>query len=322
MRARRVLAALVIAAGVAVTGCSAEDDSGDKSSGSAQRAAAETDEKAGAKAPEAARADGSRPGDGSTTPDARDGGKGAGASAPPVTSYVVRTAELRLAAKDPARAVAHARRVVEGAGGFVSEETTEQAHGGDATGLTSRLVLRVPQEKYADALAQLEKGGEVLSRTASAEDVTDQVVDVESRIASQRASVARVRELMDRAEKLSDVVTLEAELGRRQADLESLLARRSSLKDRTSLSTITLDVSAPAKKEDEEGDDGDPGLLDALGGSWEALKSTALWIGIVLSALLPFAVAAGAVYAVWRWLVRPLLPRRPEPPAGDGGEEG
>ncbi|MFH8620030.1 DUF4349 domain-containing protein [Streptomyces sp. NPDC017979] len=311
VRARRLLVALVVAAGVAVTGCSAGGDSGDKAGGSVQRAA---DEAAG-------KAEPTGPGGASAAPDARGGSKGAGASAPPVTSYVVRTAELRLAAKDPARAVAHARRVAEEAGGFVSEETTEQAHGTGADGLTSRLVLRVPQQKYADALAQLEKVGRVLSRTSSAEDVTDQVVDVESRIASQRASVARVRELMERAEKLSDVVALEAELGRRQADLESLLARQSSVKDRTSLSTITLDVSAPAKEDDEEGDDG-PGPLDALGGSWEALKATVLWIGVVLSAVLPFAAAAGAVYAIWRWLVRPLLPRRPEPPAGDGGEEG
>ena len=65
-----------------------------------------------------------------------------------------------------------------------------------------------------------------LDRTAKAEDVTDQVVDVDSRIKSQRASVARVRELMDRATKLSDVVELEGELSNREADLEAPAACR------------------------------------------------------------------------------------------------
>ena len=75
--------------------------------------------------------------------------------------------------------------------------------------MTSRVVLRVPQEKYDAVLAELAGAGKLLSRKADAEDVTDQVVDVESRIATQRASVNRVRALMDRAVKLSDVVTLE-----------------------------------------------------------------------------------------------------------------
>ncbi len=72
---------------------------------------------------------------------------------------------------------------------------------------------------------------------------------MESRIKSQRASVARVRELMDRADKLSDVVTLEGELSGRQAELEALLARQASLKDRTSLATITLSLSETPVRE-------------------------------------------------------------------------
>ena len=70
---------------------------------------------------------------------------------------------------------------------------------------------------------------------------------------------------MDQATKLSDVVTLEGELSSRQADLESLLAQQASLKDRTTLATITLDALGAAEKPEaaEKEDDG-PGFLDAL----------------------------------------------------------
>ena len=50
---------------------------------------------------------------------------------------------------------------------------------------------------------------------------------------------------MDKAEKLTDVVALEGELSSRQADLESLLAQQASLKDRTTLATVTLELSEP-----------------------------------------------------------------------------
>lgn len=112
------------------------------------------------------------------------------------------------------KAAAVARSVAEGSGGLVANEETERV---DDTHEMSHLVLRVPQGEYDAVLKELAGTGKLLSRTSSAKDVTDQVVDVESRIATQRASVARVRKLMERAGKLSDVVTLEGELSSRQA---------------------------------------------------------------------------------------------------------
>ncbi len=93
---------------------------------------------------------------------------------------------------------------------------------------------------------------------------------MESRIATQRASVERVRKLMEEARQLSDVVTLEGELSRRQAELESLLARQAALKDSTSLATITLELSekgAP-RHADEDGKPGCWRRCAAAGTRW------------------------------------------------------
>ncbi|BFO16502.1 hypothetical protein SHKM778_28900 [Streptomyces sp. KM77-8] len=174
------------------------------------------------------------------------------------------------------------------------------------------MVLRVPVEKYEEVLTELEGTGRLLEREAKARDVTDQVVDVESRITTQRASVARIRELMDRATRLSDVVTLEGELSSRQADLESLLAQQASLKDRTSLATITLTLTeTPVKKAAK--DDSDPGFTDALAGGWNAFLTMLRWLAVAIGAVLPFAAVAALLLLLWLKAVRPRLPRRPEP---------
>ncbi len=111
-------------------------------------------------------------------------------------SSIIRTASLSVRVKDVPKALDEARTTTENAGGFVgNESTTRDGQGHERT----QVVLRVPSDKYDEVLADLEGAGKLLQRTAKAQDVTDQVVDVESRIASQRASVARVRELMDRA---------------------------------------------------------------------------------------------------------------------------
>lgn len=213
-------------------------------------------------------------------------------------THVIRTTELSVEVRSAPKAAAAARSAVEASGGLVATETTERI---DDEHETSHLVLRVPQDSYQEVLRELTGSGKLLSRSSNAKDVTDQVVDVESRIATQRATVTRVRELMDKAEKLTDVVTLEGELSSRQADLESLLAQQASLKDRTSLATITLDLTEPDAPR-KDGKDDDPGFLDALGGGWDAFVTMFRWIAVAIGAAAPFLATAALVLLVWRVL--------------------
>lgn len=295
MRSRRTFAVLLLTTSLALAGCGAADS--DSDSGAEKPAGREAPEGAagsGYTADEAATAPGGEKQDGARKP-----------SAAPA-AHVIRTAELDVEVEDASKALAAARTTAAGAGGHVENESTERI---DDTHVTSRVVLRVPQERYDSVLAELAGAGKLLSRKADAKDVTDQVVDVESRIATQRASVARVRELMERATKLSDVVTLEGQLSSRQADLESLLAQQSALKDRTSLATITLTLSETEREESAEKDEG-PGFLDALGGGWDALVATLRWITVAVGAVAPFAALIGLLYVVWRLVGRRL--RRPQ----------
>ncbi|MEB8343041.1 DUF4349 domain-containing protein [Streptomyces endophyticus] len=285
-----LLAAALFALALALTGCSAGgDDGGSKS-------AADADSKGAAKSDLGA-------GGGSS------GSADQQAKKPPKLTgvHVIRTAHLSVRVKDVPDALDKARTAAEDAGGMVGDETTDRdGHGHER----SRVTLRVPQESYEDVLDQLAGSGRLLERNVTAKDVTDQVVDVESRIKSQRASVARVRELMDRAEKLSDVVTLEGELGTRQSELEALLAQQDSLKDRTSLATITLRLTETPSNVTTADDD--PGILDALSGGWNAFVTALKWIGIALAAVLPFATLLGVlVYLFIRFV------RRNSSPAGD-----
>ncbi|MFE2942191.1 DUF4349 domain-containing protein [Streptomyces sp. NPDC059255] len=290
------LAAALLTASLALAGCSAGGTQ-DTASKAVSRPAGERGGQADGAGTEAG--DAAAPG-GTAAPGAQGED---GRSGTPAGVHVIRTAELTVRVEDARKALATARTAAGNAGGLVQDEVTERD---EDSGVTSRIVLRVPGASYDAVLSELAGTGTLLARKAKAEDVTDQVVDVESRIASQRVSVARVRELMDRATKLSDVVALEGELSSRQSALEALLAQQASLKDRTTLATITLELfeNQPVEKERKAED---PGFLDALGGGWDALLATLRWIGVVLGAVLPFAAVLGALFLLWR-LVRRLLP--------------
>ncbi|MFJ8077356.1 DUF4349 domain-containing protein [Streptomyces sp. NPDC096176] len=312
MRARRAFAVLLLTASLGLAGCGAGNSSGDGAQSAEKPAAADAKEGAAGSGYAADEAAG-KPAEGGTGQD--------GAAKPSVLpkAHVIRTAELAVEVKDATKALAAARRSAESAGGRVENESTERI---DDTHITSHVVLRVPQERYDSVLAELAGAGKLLTRQAEAKDVTDQVVDVESRIATQRASVARVRVLMDRATKLSDVVALEGQLSTRQADLESLLAQQAALNDRTSLATITLTLSEKEREEPKKEDDG-PGFLDALGGGWDALVATLRWITVAVGAVAPFAAVGAVLYVLWRCLVRPRLRKRPAaaPPAAPAARD-
>ncbi|MBQ0825321.1 DUF4349 domain-containing protein [Streptomyces tagetis] len=310
----RALSALLLAASLALAGCGASDDSAKPGSAAARDEPAYAPADAGAGAAADEKSAGKEDAGGSGT-DAERGR--AGSAAATARTHVARTASLTVRVEDVPGARDAARSGVERAGGYVGDETTTRDREGRER---TRMVLRVPADRYQAVLDELEDAGTLLERSAQAEDVTDQVVDVESRIASQRASVIRVRELMERATALDDVVLLEGELSSREAELEALLARQAALKDRTELATVTLSLTETQRAGDN-GDDGDdgPGFTDALAGGWDAFVTALRWLAVVCGALLPFAVPVVVLMLLWHRVVRPWLRRRGAPrPAAPG----
>ena len=218
---------------------------------------------------------------------------------------LVYTATLTVRVKDVAAATAEAERLASANAGFVGDEKSTSGTVPNVAGITqSTVTLRVPADKFDSVLSQLGTGGTVEQQSRSASDVTDQVVDTGSRITSAEASIARITELMKSASGLTDVVSLEGELSRREADLESLKARLASLQDQVQLSTITVTYLVPEapgtkpavpKKQNA--------LQRGLHDGWVAFVDVVKVLLIVVGALLPFLVVAAVLW----WPVRRFL---------------
>ncbi|WP_411107106.1 DUF4349 domain-containing protein [Streptomyces sp. cmx-4-9] len=294
-RSAAALAALSLAGAVALTGCGADGGSGSSSADKAAVAPAQ-----GGKAQEGAPGAAAAPSAGSA---------GTDKNAPPpaaVRPNVIRTATLGIETAEVQKTLAAARAAADGAGGYVGNESTRRGADGR---VTSTVTLRVPGERYDSVLGAMEGSGKLLHRTVDAQDVTEKVADIGSRVASQQASVVRVREMMDKATALGDVVMLEGELSKRQSDLESLQAQQNALKDQTSLGTITLEVSEPAREPVKEKEE-EPSFTDALRGGWEVFTTSVRLLTLALGAVLPFAAAAAVLALAFR-LYRRLRPAKP-----------
>lgn len=235
--------------------------------------------------------------------------RGAGSTAAgvtPLTRAVVSTGQLTLRVRQVATARTDVVRLTTAAGGSVADEETT---GDDRGGLVdSTLTLRVPTARFAGTMDALARVGDVDQQSRSSQDVTTKVIDNDVRVRAAERSLRQIELLLGRATKLGDIIAIESDLARRQADLDSLKSQQAFLSDQTSLSTITVHLgrtdhqAVPAKDA--------RGFLAGLSGGWHALRSGTVVLLTALGALLPFVVLLGLVAALALPLLRRLRDRR------------
>jgi hypothetical protein len=152
----------------------------------------------------------------------------------PLSRAVVSTGQLSIHARDVAKARGTVFSLVAGWGGTVAEEKT----GSDTHGRLSdsTMTLRVPSPRFDVAMDALAKVGSIEQQSRSAEDVTTQVIDNRARVRAAERSIRSIENLLSRAVRLSDIIAIESDLARRQADLDSLEQQEAWLSDQTSLS--------------------------------------------------------------------------------------
>src|SRR4051812_29647287 len=297
-----------VAAGVAVgvvgvvllAGCGAGNESSDGAS-SGSRAAAPVQKPAG---PEAS--------DGKAAPEQpQSAGKsqstGNGQDEPTITRAIIKTGSLTVEGDDVSAMRQKALTAIAGLDGQVASEDTGSDPDGKVT--TANLVLKVPTKSFETAIQRLSDLGKRLQIHQESSDVTEQVVDVASRIESQRASLDRMRALMGKANTVGEIVSVESELTRREADLESMLAKQKNLSLQTELATLTLTLTEKGKPPVQTEPTQDKGFLAGLKGGWNAFTAVFSALATAVGAMLPFLVLL-AIIAVPLWRFRHRLQRK------------
>lgn len=289
---------------LALAGCSA-DSSGDSGAASGSSGVLEQSD---AQAPVAA--------GGAEQPAVTvEGSKQAGPNAVAAVSdrKLSRRADISLTVTDVPLSAAKVRGVAASQNGVVvAEEVSTQKDAPEGDGFAyGTITISVPADRLDAALDEVAKLGEVASRNTSTDDVTAQFVDTESRVKSMKASVERVRALMTRAEKLTDIVALESELSRRQSDLESYETQLAALQDSVTLSPITVRLATSEKVLGEQG--GDTGFLAGLTAGWKAFTASVSVLLTAIGAVLPFAVFIALVLVPLVLWLRRRTPRAAGP---------
>ena len=166
---------------------------------------------------------------------------------------LVRTASLQVQVDDVEAGAADVRRIAVAAGGMVVSENSSAVPSGGAKGSVDKegsrsvLALAVPSDSLDRVLDDVGKLGTTVQRSSSSRDVTSTYVDTQSRIATMKASLDQLRALLAKTTSIDQVVSLETEASRRQADLDSLQAQLNALDKKVSMSTLTVNLATAAQ---------------------------------------------------------------------------
>ena len=173
---------------------------------------------------------------------------GTAGSAPAANRLVIQTAQLSIVVKDVNARVQAIQDMAKAMGGFIVSVNVAQTYASDGTQVPqAQVVIRVPQEKLDEALNQVKQNTvDVQNETRTGTDVTDQYVDLQSRLTAKQAAEDQLLKIMQNATKTQDVLDVYSQLQQVESDIEVLKGQIKYTEQSASLSAITVNVIAEA----------------------------------------------------------------------------
>lgn len=161
---------------------------------------------------------------------------------------ILRNADLTLEVSDPGIVQRKITSIAESLGGFVvlSESKQQQTRESGGQELLVNVVVRVPASQFDAALNEIRaQGTRVIEEKTAGQDVTEEFIDLEARIKTQKALESQFLEIMKQAKKVVDALEVQRQVADVRTEIEKLEGRKRFLESRASLSTITVKLQTP-----------------------------------------------------------------------------
>lgn len=221
-------------------------------------------------------------------------------NAPAVTERkVIRNANLTLETNAPEEAGRKIAAIAEAKGGFVVNSETKTSGSNESTRTSVSVTVRVPAAQFEAAVAEIRQTAEkVAQEKVSGQDVTEEFIDLEARIRTQKALEAQFLEIMKQARSVEDALEVQRQLAEVRGEIEKVEGRRKFLENQTSFSTITVTINTPTVFAASSSGFGSQ-LWRAVGDGIDAALFVILGLIRIFLALLPLLI----LFGIPIWLV-------------------
>lgn len=208
------------------------------------------------------------------------------------TAKIIRNVVIRGESKDFDSAVEIIAKQVTAHEGYVESSEIrggKSYRGGSDVERTAVYVLRIPSDKLDSFLAKTKGAINVTSSSETTEDVTLDYYDIESRLNTLKSKKAALEAMLEKAETLDDMLTIQENLYDVIADIEAYQSKLNLYDNKVSYSTVSLTVDEVVEYTETEPGFGDR-IAKAFSGGWDAFLSFGEGFAVVMVYAFPFFV--------------------------------
>ena len=167
------------------------------------------------------------------------------------------------------------------------------------------LTIKVPTDRFDDAVSRVEQLGERVSAQLSSQDVTEEYVDLEGRLDYWRQQEAFYQRLMSEATTIEEMVTIQTRMQDVLLNIEQIEGRLRYLDSRTAYATLTVGVTEVPNGPLAPAEPSDPNpIAEAFEQAGEVLLATVSFIIVATAVLIPIGILVGFAYLVFRLFQR------------------
>jgi hypothetical protein len=201
----------------------------------------------------------------------------------PIERKLIKDGRLTFRTKDVKKTKEEIEKICKELGAYISNETQTDYE----NGLSYSEKIRVPAARFDELMQKIEPLAEHIDiKNIDTKDVTEEFIDVESRLKTKKDLEKRYTELLQKAKTVEDLLSIERELGNVRSEIESMEGRLNYLKNQVAFSTLDVNFY-----EQRRGDFGFASrFVSSMGEGWNNLLSFI----IGLMSLWPFVLLASA----------------------------
>jgi len=155
---------------------------------------------------------------------------------------IIYSADAGIETKEYDKTIEAVYAMVEQYGGFLESSSIGGTSYGHNRGRHANFTMRIPSDKFSALTGQLSELGNVSYCNTYSENVTTEYIDVQSRLESYRIQEERLLAMLEKAELLEDMLTIEEHLAHVRYNIETYTSQMNYLDSQVSYSTIHLNV--------------------------------------------------------------------------------
>jgi len=211
-----------------------------------------------------------------------------------IETKIIRTGTATIEVQDVTASVDSLKALAVQKGGYLSSSNIQK---NTNNRFYATVVLRVPQAQFDSTMEGVKAVGTVKSISTSGQDVTEEYVDLQAQKTSYQNQLAQYNEIMKKADKIEDVIKIQAQINIVQTALDRLEGRIRYLDSRIDISTINVNLQEPEPVGGETGHSFITAINEGIGGFLGMIDA----LIILLFTFLPLIIIGGGAYGIYRW---------------------